>query len=134
MAIIYETHAGLAAITAPIVKVKLVPAVRAVTTGFVSVESVVLQVVEAIVKLSSTVRVILLFAVTAVVLTTNVGFVPVGSATAPVGADPQTAGEAPLEQFVADLNVVRVGEQFHSTALPVDVMGHPLVPADVVES
>lgn len=66
--------------------------------------------------------------------TTRVGLVPVGKATLPDDAAAHTAGDAPDEQLVAVLSVVRVGEQFHSTALPVDVRGHPLVPADVVES
>ena len=87
---------------APIVNVKLVAATRAVTTGFSKVESVVLQVTPSLVpRLSSTVIMIWLLAVTAVVLTTNVGLVPVGSATLPAAAAPQTAGDALDEQFAA---------------------------------
>jgi len=87
---------------APMVKVKLVPATRAVTTGLSSVESVVLQVTPSFVpRLSSTLSSIWLLAVTAVVLTVSVGLVPVGSATEPAAAARHTAGEALLEQLVA---------------------------------
>ena len=92
---------------APIVNVNEVPAVRAVTTGFSKVDSVVLQVTLSFVpKLSSTVKLIWLFAVTALVFTTSVGFVPVGSATLPAAADAHTAGEAELEQLVVVPSVV----------------------------
>lgn len=40
----YDTHAGLLAMTAPMVNVNDVPLTRAVTTGFVNVDSVVLHV------------------------------------------------------------------------------------------
>ena len=86
--------------TAPIWIVKLAPAERAVTTGCTRVERVVLHVVAAIVKDSSICRKIRLFAVTCVVLICSVGLVPVGTATAPSGAAAQTAGDAPLAQFV----------------------------------
>jgi len=83
--------------------VKLVPAVRAVTAKPpTSVARVLLQVVAAIVRLSSGSRKISLLAVTAEVLTTSATLdTPVGIATAPAAADPQTAGDAELEQFVA---------------------------------
>lgn len=132
---VYETQAGLLAMIAPIVNVKLVAAVRAVTTGFSSVDNVVLQVTPSFVpRLSSTVKSIWLFAVTAVVFTTRVGLVPVGKATLPDDAAAHTAGDAPDEQLVAVLSVVRVGEQFHSVCVPVEVSGQPEVPADTVES
>ena len=86
---------------APIVNVKLVPAERAVTTGFSKVESVVLHVTPSFVPNdSSTVKIIWLFAVTALVFTTSVGLVPVGNATLPDGAEEQTAGDALDEQLV----------------------------------
>lgn len=54
---VYETQAGLLAMTAPIVNVKLVAAVRAVTTGLSNVDNVVLQVTPSFVpRLSSTVK------------------------------------------------------------------------------
>jgi hypothetical protein len=49
---------------------------------------------------SSVHRNILLLAVTAVVCTMRVGLTPVGTATAPAGDAPQTAGAAALEQLV----------------------------------
>ena len=84
----------------PIWIVKLVPAVLAVTTGCVRVDSVVLQVVPPIVRLSSMLSMIRLLAVTAEVFTVSVGFVPVGTATAPAAAEPHTAGDAPFAQLV----------------------------------
>ena len=81
--------------------VKLVAAVRAVTTGLSNVDSVVLQVMPSLVpRLSSTVSIIWLLAVTAEELTTRVGFVPVGKATLPAAADPQRARRAEDEPLV----------------------------------
>jgi hypothetical protein len=95
---------------APIVKVKLVAAVRAVTTGLSKVDSVVLQVTLSLVpRLSSTVSMIWLLAVTAVEFTTRVGLVPVGRATLPDAAEPHTAGEAELEQFEAVRTLAKLG-------------------------
>jgi hypothetical protein len=101
--ILYATHSGFVAIVPLYVIVKLVPGVRAVTAKPpTKVASVLLQVVAAIVKLSSGVRTISEVAVTAVVLTTRATLVtPVGIATAPAGAAAHTAGEAELVQFVA---------------------------------
>ena len=81
--------------------VKEVAAVRAVTTRGVPtrVAKVELHVVPLMVTESSTCRLISLFAVTAVEFTTSVLPVPVGKATAPMGALPQTAGDAPFAQF-----------------------------------
>jgi hypothetical protein len=81
--------------------VKLVAAVLAVTAmPPTSVARVLLHVVPPIVTESSTVRRIWLAAVTAVVFTTSVGFMPVGIATAPALADAHTAGDAPFAQLV----------------------------------
>lgn len=80
---------------------KLTPADRAVTTGCTKVESVVLHVVAEIVRLSSIERKIRLLAVTFVVLITNVGLIPVGTATAPDAEVPHTAGDAPLAQLLS---------------------------------
>lgn len=80
-----------------------VPAVRAVITSGVPtrVASVELHVAPVTLAESSACNLISLFAVTAVVFTTKVLPVPVGSATLPAEAEPHTAGEAELEQFVA---------------------------------
>lgn len=83
---------------------KLAPATLSVSTGFTSVDSVVLQVTPnrvPVVGASVTVSVIWLFAVTAVVLICKVGVAPVGTATLPAAAEPQTAGDAAEAQFVA---------------------------------
>jgi hypothetical protein len=62
---------------------------------------VLLHVVAAMVTLSSGSKKISLLAVTAVVFTVKLTLtVPVGIATDPAAADPQTAGDAELEQFV----------------------------------
>ena len=61
-----------------------------------------MHVVPDIVRLSSGVKVILLFAVTAVVFTVKLTLVtPVGMALDPAAADPHTAGDAPFEHTVA---------------------------------
>ncbi len=77
---------------------KLVPGVRALTVGC---SMLVLQVTLNLVpKLLSNVSWICELAVTAVVSTTTV--VPAAATTTePLAAEPQTAGEAALEQFVA---------------------------------
>ena len=86
-----------------IVIVKLVPPVLAETTGSTMRDaSVELQVIPNLVpNVSSDCTKIWLLAVTAVVFTTRVAFVPVGTATLPAAADPHTAGDALLEQFDA---------------------------------
>src|SRR6266481_1888522 len=86
-----------------IVTAKLVAAVLADTTGSTAKEvKVELQVTPSFVpRLSSDCTKSWLLAVTAVVLTVSVGLVPVGTETLPAAAEPQTAGEALLEQFAA---------------------------------
>lgn len=80
---------------------KLVAAVRAVTT-MAPLGSVVLQVtLSAVPRLSSSLKNIWLLAVTAVVFTTSVGLVPAAIATKPDECPAQTAGEAELAQAVA---------------------------------
>ena len=81
--------------------VKLVPAVLAVTTGPITDAKVVLHVT--LRRVPSEVSgwiIISLFAVTAVVSTTT-EVVAAAIAKAPAAADPHTAGEAALAQFVA---------------------------------
>jgi hypothetical protein len=94
---------GLVTILPLNVIVKLVPGVLAVIANPpTKVASVLLQVTPEMVTLSSTSNLITLAAVTAVVFTVSVELpVPVGTATAPSAADPQTAGLAPFAQFVA---------------------------------
>jgi hypothetical protein len=112
--------------TAPIWIVKLVPAVLAVTTGCVRVDSVVLQVMPEIVSPSSICGKILLFAVTAEVLIVSVGLLPVGTATAPAAAEPHTAGDAPLAQLVKVVSAPTVTLEpavsalFKNSTLPAD--------------
>lgn len=85
------------------VMVKLVPAVLALTVGWLIA---VLQVtLSSVPSDESNVKCIWLFAVTAVVLTTTV-VAPAATTTDPDAADAQTAGEAELEQFVIELNVL----------------------------
>lgn len=73
----------------------LVPGVLAVTAiPPTNVASVLLHVVLGTVRESSAVSLMRLFAVTAVVLIVKVGLTPMGNATAPSGADPQTAAKA----------------------------------------
>lgn len=82
------------------------PAVRAdIVSPPTSVATVELQVTASFVpRVSSVVTRIWLLAVTAVVLTTiELETAFVGSATLPAAADPQTAGDAELEQFEAVL-------------------------------
>jgi hypothetical protein len=81
-----------------------VPAVRAeIVKPPTKVASVELQVTPSFVpNVSSVVRRIWLFAVTAVVLTTmELEIALVGSATLPAGAEPHTAGDAEDEQLLA---------------------------------
>lgn len=87
-----------------IVTVKLAAAARAEMTGStINDAKVVLQVTPNLVpKVSSDCMKIWLLAVTAVVLICSVAFVPVGTATLPAAAEPQTAGEAEEEQLVLD--------------------------------
>ena len=88
------------------VMVKLVPAVLALTVGWLIA---VLQVtLSSVPSDESNVKCIWLFAVTAVVLTTTV-VAPAATTTDPEAADAQTAGDAELEQFVAVFIVVSVG-------------------------
>ena len=81
-----------------------VPAVLAVTAKGVptSVARVELHVVEVTVAESSICNTIWLLAVTAVVLIVRVLPVPVGNATDPDHAAPQTAGDAPLAHIVVE--------------------------------
>ena len=79
--------------------VKPVPGVRAVIANPpTSVPIVELHVAPGIVTVSSAVKRILDPMVTAVVFTSAL-VAPTAIATAPDGADPQSAGEAELEQF-----------------------------------
>jgi hypothetical protein len=65
-----------------------------------------------------------LLAVTAVVFTTSVSLVvPVGMYTLPAIADPQTAGEADEEQFVAEL---RVATLMPPAEVPFRILMRPL--------
>jgi hypothetical protein len=89
--------------------VKLVPAVRADTTIGPCVAIVVLHVTpSAVPRLSSGVIVIRLMFPTAVVCTTSVGSVPVGTAPIPATADPHTDGDAPLTQAGPDFGCIPV--------------------------
>ena len=96
---LYEKQTGLTANPAEIAMVKLVPATRAEITGGAA-RNPVLQVTPNFApKLWSTCTIIWLFAVTAVVFTTTE--VPAAAITTdPAAAEPQTAGEAALEQFI----------------------------------
>lgn len=86
--------------------VKLVPAVRAVTTGPIMVANDVLQVtLRRVPKDESGVISISLLAVTAEVFTT-MDVVAAAMVNAPALADPHTAGEAEEAQFVAVAKVV----------------------------